>query len=264
MRSQPHSSEEFGKVGCTQPGNGVPSCLSWESVGSTSWVTTCMPEAVSHYIYYQNDNRHLPVVMSLSAAAPAAEYRNGLRNPSAGCPTDKSWSLSNAITLAKIGLEQLVPETTSISLSTTISTFSACADTSGNARPDVLNFPAFVVPSVVRYLVTAAVWYEGRAKKLEKPPDEKVAAISVSPVVPPTDVRNGQPEGNVGRNDVHVLVCDPQRLHLRTQTKLRCVSYQASCKHCTNFYFSKRISYQLRFSNKRFTRRAPEEIVFSF
>ena len=144
--------------------------------------------------------------MSLSAAAPAAEYRNGLRNPSAGFPTDKSWSLSNEITLAKIGLAQLVPETSTISPSTTICTFSACADTSGKARPEVLNLPAFIVPSAVRYLVTAAVWYDGRVKRLEKPPDEKVAAVSVSPVVPPTDVRNGQPEGNVGRNDVVHLV----------------------------------------------------------
>ena len=57
--------------------------------------------------------------MSLSAADPAAEYRNGLRKPSAGCPTDKSWSLSREITLANIGLAQLVPETPPISPSTT-------------------------------------------------------------------------------------------------------------------------------------------------
>ena len=44
----------------------------------------------------------------------------------------------------------------------------------------------------------------------ENPPDEKLAAVSVVPVVAPTEVMKGQPEGNVGRNDLlHVVVCDP-------------------------------------------------------
>ena len=63
-------------------------------------------------------------------------------------------------------------------------------------------------------------------KKFEKPPDEKEAEVSGTPVVPPTDVmlrssfsddsRNstiktykGQPEGKVARKLVQRVVCEP-------------------------------------------------------
>ena len=45
---------------------------------------------------------------------------------------------------------------------------------------------------------------------MENPPDEKVAAVSFVPVVAPTEVRKGHPEGNVGRKDVlQAVVCNP-------------------------------------------------------
>ena len=90
-----------------------------------------------------------PVVMSLRAEAPV-EYKKGLRNPRGDLPAATSRSLIRAMTLAKIGLAQLVPATSSPSWSTTISTFSPWALTSGYARPEVLKRPLFVLPSVVR------------------------------------------------------------------------------------------------------------------
>ena len=50
----------------------------------------------------------LPVVISLKAVA-AFEYSHGFRKPSTGFPASMSSSLSNAIILAKMGLEKLVP-----------------------------------------------------------------------------------------------------------------------------------------------------------
>ena len=44
---------------------------------------------------------------------------------------------------------------------------------------------------------------------LEKPPEEKDAAVSVMPVVAPTEVRKGQPEGNVGMNVTQLWLCVP-------------------------------------------------------
>lgn len=147
---------------------------------------------------------------SFRAAAPAAEYKNGLRKPSGDFPAAMRRSLSNAITLAKIGLAQLVPATVPVSPPTVISTFSPWADTSGNARPERLNFPLFVEPSAVRNELTAADWYDGVAKKLEKPPEEKSAAVSETPVVAPTDVMKGQPEGKVGKKVEQLPDCEPE------------------------------------------------------
>lgn len=125
-------------------------------------------------------------------------------------PAVRSWSLSSAMTLAKMGLAQLVPATFSAAPATTISTFWPCAETSGKARPEVLNLPELVVPSAVRYVETAVVWYEGRPKKLENPPEEKVAAVSVVPVVAPTEVMKGQPEGKVGTKVLQLADCEPE------------------------------------------------------
>ena len=91
----------------------------------------------------------LPVVTSLSADAPV-EYRKGLRNPRGLLPASLSSSLRSAITLAKIGLEHDVPSTRPNWPETAISTFSPCAETSGNARPLVLNLPELVLPSAER------------------------------------------------------------------------------------------------------------------
>lgn len=52
----------------------------------------------------------LPVVMSLRAIA-ALVYSHGFKKPSGGLPAAMSSSLSNAIMLANMGLEQLVPST---------------------------------------------------------------------------------------------------------------------------------------------------------
>ena len=62
-----------------------------------------------------------PVVTSFNADAPV-EYKNGLRKPRGDLPAAISRSFSSAMTLAKIGLEQLVPLTVMNSPSTTIST----------------------------------------------------------------------------------------------------------------------------------------------
>ena len=59
----------------------------------------------------------------MSAEAPV-EYRKGLRKPRGDFPAAINWSFSSAMTLAKIGLEQLVPATRKPSWSTPISTFS--------------------------------------------------------------------------------------------------------------------------------------------
>ena len=65
-----------------------------------------------------------PVVMSFSATDfdTAFPYKNGLRKPRGDLPAAISRSFSSAMTLAKIGLEQLVPLTVMNSPSTTIST----------------------------------------------------------------------------------------------------------------------------------------------
>ena len=91
----------------------------------------------------------LPVVMSLSAAAPV-EYKKGLRKPSEGLPAAASSSLRSAMILAKMGEEHDVPATVPAEPPTMISTFSPCAETSGNARPLVLNLPELVLPSAER------------------------------------------------------------------------------------------------------------------
>lgn len=153
----------------------------------------------------------LPVVTSVSAAAPVAEYKNGLRNPSGALPAAIRRSFRSEITDAKIGLEQLVPATVPVSPPLTISTFSPCAEISGNARPVRVNLPEFVLPSVVRYAETADAWYDGCAKMFEKPPEEKVAAVSgAMPVVAPTEVMKGQPEGKVGTKVVQRADCEPE------------------------------------------------------
>ena len=62
-----------------------------------------------------------PVVTSFNADAPV-EYKNGLRKPSGDLPAAINWSFNSAMTLAKIGLAQLVPSTVPNWPPTTIST----------------------------------------------------------------------------------------------------------------------------------------------
>lgn len=53
-----------------------------------------------------------------------------------------------------------------------------------------MNRPALEAPSLLRYPETAAVWYAGLAKRLENPPEEKLADVSgVNPVVAPTCIK---------------------------------------------------------------------------
>jgi len=79
-------------------------------------------------------------------------------------------------------------------------------------------------------VATALDWYEGRAKMLEKPPEEKEAEVSGTPVVAPTDVmlyieagvrelleqrgedvaHKGQPDGKVGTKVVQSPLWDPE------------------------------------------------------
>ena len=87
-----------------------------------------------------------PVVTSLRADAPV-EYRKGLRKPKGDFPAATRRSLRRAMTLAKTGLEQLVPSTVPDSPSTMISRSTPWAETSGKARPDALNKPWLVEPS---------------------------------------------------------------------------------------------------------------------
>ena len=91
----------------------------------------------------------LPVVTSLRADAPV-EYRKGFRKPRGGLPAAASSSLSNAMTLAKMGDEQLVPSTRPNWPLRVISTFSPWAEISGNARPVRVNLPEFVLPRAER------------------------------------------------------------------------------------------------------------------
>lgn len=55
------------------------------------------------------------------------------------------------MTLENIGLEQLVPATAPIDPSTTICMPCPCAETSGYARPETLNFPELVDPRTFKY-----------------------------------------------------------------------------------------------------------------
>lgn len=102
------------------------------------------------------------------------------------------------MTLAKIGDEHDVPMKKNSLPPLKNKTPVPCAEMSGNARPVRLNLPSLVEPSSVRYAETAEDWYGGCGKILENPPDEKSAAISgLMPVVAPTLVKKGQPEGKV-------------------------------------------------------------------
>lgn len=86
---------------------------------------------------------------------------------------------------------------------------------SGKPRPEGLKRPWNWLPLVpLRYKGTAWSWYVGRAKRSEKPPDEKDRARSgLVPRVPPTAVTNGQDPGKTASNlvllvpslDTHVL-----------------------------------------------------------
>ena len=60
----------------------------------------------------------------------------GFKNPITGLPAARSSALSNAMVLAKMGDEHDVPATVPSLPPLNITTFSPCADTSGNARPD--------------------------------------------------------------------------------------------------------------------------------
>lgn len=96
-----------------------------------------------------------PAVMSVKVDA-AIPYKNGFRNPSGLLPVPMSLSLMRDITLAKMGVEQLVPPVSHSSCFQKISTFSPIAATSGNPRPLRLNNPAFVLPRLFRYVETEA------------------------------------------------------------------------------------------------------------
>lgn len=98
-----------------------------------------------------------PDVISVSADA-AVEYNHGLRKPSGGLPAAMSWSFTRAMTLANVGLEQLVPETPTNSASLTISKSTPWAETSGYPRPDTLKSPVYVSPRPVRKDETALAW----------------------------------------------------------------------------------------------------------
>ena len=97
--------------------------------------------------------------------------------------------MRSAITLANVGLDAEVPDTSWPCPATSMTKLTPCAETSGNARPLVLKRPALVLPSCLRYPATASSWYDGRAKMLEKPPEENAAAVSSMPWVLPTEVR---------------------------------------------------------------------------
>lgn len=119
----------------------------------------------------------IPLVISLNADGLA--YKKGFKKPRGLFPSLMSASLMVEMTLAKIGLEQLVPSTPSNWPSTTISRLVPIAATSGKARPETLNLPLLVEPIEERNELTADAWYDGVAKKLEKPPDENDAAVSL-------------------------------------------------------------------------------------
>lgn len=119
----------------------------------------------------------LPAVISFNAFFPV-EYRNGFRKPIVDWPEAIRRSLRSATMLAKTGVLALVPDTgVTVPLITTWYEMPA-AETSGYARPVLLNRPALVEPRVVRYDDTASDWYCGVGKKFEKPPDDRSAAVS--------------------------------------------------------------------------------------
>ena len=120
---------------------------SFAKLGVPRPVTGSQPAAAGKPLVLQPGFE--PVVTSLSALAPV-EYRKGLRKPSGLLPAAASWSLRSAMTDAKIGDEHDVPATVPNDPLTTISTFSPCAETSGNARPVLVNLPELVLPSAVR------------------------------------------------------------------------------------------------------------------
>ena len=77
-------------------------------------------------------------MISFSALAPV-EYKNGFRKPSTGFPDAMRRSFSSETTLAKMGLEQLVPLMSCSSPSSTIVQSTPAAATSGKPLPDALN-----------------------------------------------------------------------------------------------------------------------------
>lgn len=58
-----------------------------------------------------NQREQIPEVTSVNAALPAGLYKKGFRNPRTGRLAAIKRSLTRAIMLAKIGVEQLVPST---------------------------------------------------------------------------------------------------------------------------------------------------------
>lgn len=108
-------------------------------------------------------NRHYsPLVISWNALGLA--YKKGFKKPRGLFPALRRASLMREITLAKIGLEQLVPSTSSAEPSTTISRLTPIAATSGKPRPDALYFPLLVVPMEEIYELTTDAWYDGVPK----------------------------------------------------------------------------------------------------
>ncbi len=91
----------------------------------------------------------MPAVMSFNELLPV-EYRKGLRKPIVDWPDATRRSLRSAMILANTGVLALVPETgVTVPLMTTWYEMPA-AETSGYARPVLLNNPALVEPRVVR------------------------------------------------------------------------------------------------------------------
>jgi hypothetical protein len=82
----------------------------------------------------------------------------GFKKPITGFPAAINLSFKSATTLAKIGLEQLVPSSSACLPFTQIGIFSPCALTSGVALPDALYIPLYVDPSAERYVETAEDW----------------------------------------------------------------------------------------------------------
>lgn len=82
--------------------------------------------------------------------AEGFSYRKGFRNPRGAWPAEMSLSLTSEMTLAKVGLAQLVPSrSSSLPFFTTLKAIPA-AETSGYPRPVVLNLPLLVLPRVFR------------------------------------------------------------------------------------------------------------------
>ena len=97
-----------------------------------------------------------PVLISVRPVM-AVLYSHGFRKPSAALPVAIRLLFKSCITLAKVGVAALVPETSSLDPDATITKLVDCAATSGYARPELLKYwatPACVL-SFASQLLTA-------------------------------------------------------------------------------------------------------------